>query len=219
MSEQRPSIASFPMLRTILDGTKPDPMRTLLLLLASATTGLCSANRLQVVVYTSDQHIVQYVCSDRLALNPERAFRNVVVAAGRVSWHPTGGCAPYELLDNHRDELGNVCITVRDAKGDIAIGCGLIATFYQTVNVPCPAQPVPAITHHSGPPTADHRLREDSKSSPICPREPERVRPREPVRARPREVNVGPQGRPTAARHTGVGVTNGGGGTRQERKR
>ena len=56
---------------------------------------------------------------------------------GRVSWHVSGGRAPYALVRDERDLAGNVCITVRDADGREATGWGVVAEQLQEVYVDC----------------------------------------------------------------------------------
>ena len=120
-----------------LGSRKPEAMRTSILLLAVAAAMTAQAKQLQVVVHTTDAHVVRYICQERVALGRDNAVRQVVLSNGRFDWHAVGGVAPYELIDSYKDKDGNVCITVRDAKGDIASGCGVIGNIYQEVVVNC----------------------------------------------------------------------------------
>lgn len=115
-------------------------MRSLLLVLLLSSATAASVKGMSVVVYTSDRVVVDYVCTERRALGSRDAVRRVVQAPGRFNWHVVNGKAPYHVMDQYTDEAGNVCITVMDALGNLASGCGIIAERHVVANVTCPPQ-------------------------------------------------------------------------------
>lgn len=113
-------------------------MRNLFLMLLMTSATAVSANKMAVVVHTSDRVVVDYVCTDRLNRGQNNAVRHVVQATGRFDWHVSNGKAPYHIVEQERDDAGNVCITVMDAVGNMATGCGIIAERRVVASVNCP---------------------------------------------------------------------------------
>lgn len=114
-------------------------MRTIFTLLFAFSASWAVARELFVVVYTSDATVVEFYCSD-----PEG--RSDVVAAlpvwvqtsqGTFQWHAVGGLAPYTAIRTERSGEGTYCVTVIDAAGNVATGCGVIQTFVQRKAVSC----------------------------------------------------------------------------------
>lgn len=91
-----------------------------------------------VVVRSSDKIVHLYVCETNASTDPNSpAFRTVTVAPGGLSWHVVGGVAPYRVLrDESHDPIGG-CITVVDAEGRTATGCGVVATHEVRLAVDC----------------------------------------------------------------------------------
>ena len=114
-------------------------MRTLLLFLfmLSLSTAV-PVKAFQVLVYTRDHVIVDYVCQERIQYEPGAAVRSVVKSPGHINWHGVGGVQPYREISREWDPSGMVCVTVMDASGEIATGCSGLYVNRQTVFVPCP---------------------------------------------------------------------------------
>ena len=114
-------------------------MRTLIALLFLAFGSQAFARTMFVVVYTSDGLVVNYRCMnvDPGVNNEAVATRRVVRDQGRVSWHVVGGVPPYTVLRNEMGAGGSVCVTVIDAAGNVASGCGVVGVVIRDVMVNC----------------------------------------------------------------------------------
>ncbi len=114
-------------------------MRTLIALLLLSVGSHASARTMFVVVYTSDGLVVNYRCMnvDPGVNNEAVATRRVVRDQGRVSWHVVGGVPPYTVLRNEMGAGGSVCVTVIDAAGNVASGCGVVGVVTRDVMVNC----------------------------------------------------------------------------------
>jgi len=114
-------------------------MRILLAFLLLSVGSQAFARTMFVVVYTSDGLAVNYRCSNLdLGVNNESvAIRRVVRSQGRMSWHVVGGVPPYTVLRNGIGSGGAVCVTVIDAAGTVATGCGVVQVLTQEVMVNC----------------------------------------------------------------------------------
>lgn len=122
-------------------------MRTSILFIALllATTGM--ARKMFVVVHTSDRVVREYVCrTDGIA--EVRQGRQIITRAGGFNWHVVNGVPPYTVIHSDRDGVGSNCVTVIDAVGNVATGCGIVQVFVETVyencnlRTPGPAAPV-----------------------------------------------------------------------------
>jgi hypothetical protein len=168
-------------------------MRTLLLPVVLAMAPVVQANELLVVVYSTDTRVVDHVCMDQLQDGITfPVVQRVVQKAGQVNYRVLGGMPPYVLLNDVRDEFGNVCLTFRDAAGTVAKGCTVIGQLRSVQMMNCagsppylndvmltryvPAPYVPAPNHRSPakPPVPD----------PDRPSKDEPVREDRPVRGR-----------------------------------
>ncbi|MBL8009532.1 MAG: hypothetical protein JNJ64_02905 [Flavobacteriales bacterium] len=124
---------------------------------AAPGTGDPDPERMTVVVHTVDgkRTIVRCLQPD-LTLNPRPSLGEAfepdhstwhvagghapytpVREPGRITWHVSGGRAPYVLVRDERDLAGNVCITVRDADGREATGCGILGEQVEEVVLNC----------------------------------------------------------------------------------
>lgn len=114
-------------------------MRILLAFLLLSIGSHASARTMFVVVYTSDGLVVNYRCMnvDPGVNNEAVATRRVVRDQGRVSWHVVGGVPPYTVLRNEMGAGGSVCVTVIDAAGNVASGCGVVGVVTRDVMVNC----------------------------------------------------------------------------------
>lgn len=121
-------------------------MRVLFVLLLLSVGYQAPARTMFVVVYTSDGLVVNYRCSnlDPGVNNEAVATRRVVRSQGRVSWHVVGGVPPYTVLRNGIGAGGSVCVTVIDAAGSVATGCGVVQVLTQEVSVNCALGDAPA---------------------------------------------------------------------------
>jgi hypothetical protein len=91
-----------------------------------------------VVVYTTDQVVVQYVCEDSKENGFQPWVRNEVKFPGRLRWHVVNGTPPYTVMKEKRDQAGNICITIKDAGGKIATGCGVMGMVTRVEVIECP---------------------------------------------------------------------------------
>lgn len=106
-------------------------MRTLMIPLILATLPAMAVkptNSLFVVVHTVDRVVVDYVCQEEFAETSPDAivFKTQVMSQGAFTWHAVGGKAPYTLVRDLGGGDGGECVTVVDANGDTAMGCGSI---------------------------------------------------------------------------------------------
>lgn len=182
--------------------------KLILPLLIAASTAV-PASSMHVVVVTRDRIVVDYRCENfRSAMEESPVMRSVVRSGGHISWHGVGGVAPYTLIDKSTDAFGNVCITLMDATGMMATGCGIMQERRMSVGIECPLlEEEPIITDPINDTTLlrkpasrwNGKLPEPSPE----PREPKNVRtareikhgptPRDPERRterRERDVNV-----------------------------
>ena len=120
-------------------------MRTLLIplaLVALPAFAVKPTNSLFVIVHTVDRVVADYYCSGQFAeVSPDAVLiRSTVLSQGSFTWHATGGTAPYKVI---RDVLadGGECITVMDADGNTASGCGSINEVHSRRFVDCSAVP------------------------------------------------------------------------------
>jgi hypothetical protein len=102
------------------------------------------AEKLIVVVYTTDAKQVEYRCRPSACVDGA-SNRNVdpgivmqtVNRTGRVEWHAIGGVPPYKVVRNHTAEDGMVTVTIMDAVGNFGTGLGVIGKQTQVVSVDC----------------------------------------------------------------------------------
>jgi hypothetical protein len=116
-------------------------MRTLMIPLALVVMpafAVRPTNSLFVVVHSIDRVVADYVCSGQFAgTSPDAlAFRSVVLSQGSMTWHATGGTAPYRVISDVSNG-GGECITVMDADGNTASGCGSINEVHVRRSVDC----------------------------------------------------------------------------------
>ncbi len=158
-------------------------MRTVTLLLLVAAPFAASANKLFVVLHTTDAVIVDYVCPQRLDLGSDNAVRRIVVQQGYLTWHATGGVRPYQVLSEETDHVGNVCITVMDAAGQIATGCGIMSTWHYTKQVNCSSLPCDSakVQYPSKETTCDRAMDRTAREPRPVPR-PRIIGERQPAR-------------------------------------
>ena len=184
-------------------------MVLLLLLLAASSSTF--GNKLFVVVHIVDGVVMKYVCPQRIEMGDPRAVREVVRQEPFITWHATGGVRPYTLLSQRTDRAGNICITVMDAAGQIATGCGIMSTWIYTSQTNCPDLPSEE-THvvYKSPEDCDRTIVRATRD-PVAP-----PPVRRPImeRERNREPGAGTRStyteRPVVKREP---VTNGGGGS------
>lgn len=129
---------------------------------------------LHVVVYTSDEHVMEYRCrSTRVDTgDPLAVPLDVQRTPGRVDWHASGGTPPYRMVADDRDAFGNVCITVVDATGQVGRGCGVVGRRLELVTVECQ-------DHHPAAPynvVQVPRVRKESTGQGVVDREPRQPR-------------------------------------------
>src|SRR5690606_7625031 len=130
----------LPALRLTLASKPLHPMRALLipLCLVAVPAWAGGPAKMTVVVQSSDQIVHEYVCDVNPIADPNSpVFRKKVVQEGGLSWHVVGGVAPYRVV---RDELAEPiggCITVVDAEGSTATGCGVVEAQVVRVAVDC----------------------------------------------------------------------------------
>jgi hypothetical protein len=116
-----------PQQMALLTDFHPDPIQQ-----PASPPATRSANEnFHVVVHTFDRKVIDYVCADADGVlppagEPEVTVRSVVVSVGGYNWHIVGGTPPYHVVSNRVDDFGNVCVSVRDSVGQVAVGCGLI---------------------------------------------------------------------------------------------
>lgn len=108
-----------------------------LLLVAPDGIGEGDPERMTVVLRTVDGKRTVQRCMQSNLTPAQLPSGSNVVEPGRVTWHVNGGRAPYTLVRDERDLAGNVCITLRDADGREATGCGIIGVQDETVLVDC----------------------------------------------------------------------------------
>lgn len=119
-------------------------MLTLPLLLATLAATAADPDKMLVVVHSSSAVVAQYVCNgDEFAGSTGIVVGSEVRSSGVFRWHVVGGKAPYTILKDNWDGV-NRCITVQDAEGRIASGCGMIGTQVIKVQVRCNRGPLPA---------------------------------------------------------------------------
>lgn len=120
-------------------GKTPLAMRAGLSLLFATIASCAVARELFVVVHTSDALVVQYYCGDPESTSGAQPVLPVRVQSspGSFQWHAVGGLAPYTAIRTERAGEGTYCVTVIDAAGNVATGCGVIQTFVQRKNVSC----------------------------------------------------------------------------------
>lgn len=105
-----------------------------------ATIASCAvARELFVVVHTSDAMVVEYYCGDpQPTIDVQEQLPVwVQIAHGDFQWHAIGGLAPYTAIRTERAGVGTYCVTVVDAAGNVATGCGVVQTFTQRKLVSC----------------------------------------------------------------------------------
>jgi hypothetical protein len=114
-------------------------MRTYLSLFFASMASLTVARELFVVVYTTDAMVVEYYCGEPEPTQgvQERLPVRVQIAHGGFQWHAVGGLAPYTAIRTERSGVGTYCVTVIDAAGNVATGCGVVQTFTQRKLVSC----------------------------------------------------------------------------------
>lgn len=114
-------------------------MRTCLSLLFATIASWVFARELFVVVYTSDAMVVEYYCGEPEPTQgvQEQLPVRVQIAHGGFQWHAIGGLAPYTAIRTERAGVGTYCVTVIDAAGNVATGCGVVQTFTQRKLVSC----------------------------------------------------------------------------------
>ena len=111
---------------------------TLPLLMAALTATASEPGKMIVVVHTSDMVILNYVCFNNTvneADNP--VLGSCIKSTGGYNWHVTGGVAPYTIVTNEMRTMSGGCITVMDAEGTMATGCGVIGVQQERLAVNC----------------------------------------------------------------------------------
>ncbi|MEO8591478.1 MAG: hypothetical protein ABI432_19005 [Flavobacteriales bacterium] len=144
------------------------------------------ARNMFLVIHTQDTEVIEYRrnCSNDL-VGEGMVVRRVVRVQGHLSWHVVGGVAPYTVINGVPDELGNLCVTVIDAAGNVASGHGVICTQVTSETVGCPdavqEEPVvPKVSPTSVPVDASVRERARGTVAPRPPVDRERYIERKP---------------------------------------
>jgi hypothetical protein len=110
------------------------------------------SSEFHVVVRTTDRQVRNYVCVPRRSLakpgvhDENLIIRTEVIVPGSFKWHIVGGTGPYAVVSVDKPVVGTVCVTVKDATGRMAQGCGVIQSFTEQVAVNCPSTADPDST-------------------------------------------------------------------------
>jgi hypothetical protein len=114
------------------------PMKALLLPLMIATVPAMATGKLFVVVHTTDAVVKNYVCSDGLnGTENGTVVRSSMASQGSFVWHAVGGTAPYTVVSGPAQGNMGGCITVMDAEGQTATGCGVVGVVKVDVPFNC----------------------------------------------------------------------------------
>lgn len=115
-------------------------MRTLTipLLMAALTATASKPEKMFVVIHTTDQVIVNYVCVDKTSNEADNpVLGSYVRTAGGFNWHVVGGVAPYTIVKNEMKSMNSGCITVMDAEGTLATSCGIVGVRQERQEINC----------------------------------------------------------------------------------
>lgn len=153
-------------------------MGSVLLSMLVAGATIAPGGRMFVIMHTSDRVVVDYVCMDRLVLGEGGAIRRVVQKEGGYTWNVVGGVAPYQVIMDDQHLYGSVCITVIDAIGNMARGCGTIELRRHIEEVGCTCNEGALGLIHSSPAS-------QAKDTTAC--KPHPIRGRISTRATPRD--------------------------------
>ena len=121
-------------------------MRKLILPLLIVTVPAFATGKLFVVVHTTDAIVRNYVCSNGLdGTDNGILVGSAMASSGSFIWHAVGGVAPYRVISPVNSAMGG-CITVMDAEGETATGCGTVKVKRINIPVNCENgnQPLPA---------------------------------------------------------------------------
>lgn len=110
-------------------------MKVLIFPLLIASIPAMATGTLFVVVHTTDAVVKNYVCSDGLnGTDDGPVVRSSMDSQGSFIWHAVGGTAPYTQISGPSQGSMGGCVTVMDAEGQIATGCGTVGVV--KINVP-----------------------------------------------------------------------------------
>lgn len=114
-------------------------MRALLfpLLMVALSVEAANPEEMIVMVRTTDRVIVDFTCVGQIGYTgSNELFKSEIADRGGLTWSVVGGVAPYTMVKDETN--GNEhCITVKDANGREATGCGVIAVVHQVRQVNC----------------------------------------------------------------------------------
>jgi hypothetical protein len=172
----------------VLPNKTPQPMKALLLPLIIATVPAMATGKLFVVVHTTDAVVKNYVCSDGLnGTENGTVVRSSMASQGSFVWHAVGGTAPYTVVSGPAQGNMGGCITVMDAEGHTATGCGVVGVVKVDVPFNCETNE-PMLT---APPKRDKEVKKPTtEAKPDGPT----TGPLEPVSNDPVEVTTGTTG-------------------------
>ncbi len=123
---------------------------------------------MQVVVRTTDRVVVNYICTDAAVeqgITP--VFRTFTRSNGNLDWHVVGGQAPFKVVKYDVLPNSGGCITVMDASGQTATGCGTIGEHAEFARVDCNTEPEEDTTVYRPAPTGN-----ESFNYPVGGRKP-----------------------------------------------
>lgn len=162
-------------------------MKALLLPLMIATVPAMATGKLFVVVHTTDAVVKNYVCSDGLnGTENGTVVRSSMASQGSFVWHAVGGTAPYTVVSGPAQGNMGGCITVMDAEGQTATGCGVVGVVKVDVPFNCETnEPMLA-----APPQRDKEVKKPASES----KAPPTTGPFDPVSNDPVEITTGTKG-------------------------
>ncbi|MCB0757179.1 MAG: hypothetical protein KDC01_01875 [Flavobacteriales bacterium] len=145
--------------------------------------------KMLVVVRTSDRVVLKYVCNSDKGEGPDaRVFRTEVQSAGGMNWHVVGGVAPYTVVKNNMATSSGGCVTVMDAEGQVATGCGVVGVQWVRVAVDCQGEDLDEGPYGLVPSDSTDMQRpgwKDNTSTPVGPTEIMKPRSSAPTPDRP----------------------------------
>lgn len=118
-------------------------MRTWLLPLALLPLSVIAEGKLFVVVHTTDAVVNNYVCSLEDGTGEAVVVKQTMASSGHFYWHAVGGVAPYTVISPANGTMGG-CVTVRDAEGNVATGCGVVGVKQVEIPFNCANEDDPA---------------------------------------------------------------------------
>lgn len=122
------------------DDLKSKTMRTLLipLMMVAVTATAAKPGKMFVIVRTTDKVIVDFTCVGPDGnIGDNTLLKSMVAENGQFNWHVVGGTAPFTVVKDDTGAGYGGCITVRDANGQEATGCGVVGVVHKLRRVNC----------------------------------------------------------------------------------